>query len=100
MSPVCQCVSSVGRIRIRVDILARAFHQVSPVAVVVFGGTGGRHGADDGGQHARHAVQVVHAARVVNAHFAVDGRLLVRVAPKHTRQKKTQQGVRFVPTRK
>lgn len=47
----------------------------APVTVFGLGGGGGGDGADDAGNNARHSVEIVDAAGVVDAQFAVQHRL-------------------------
>lgn len=48
------------------------YHQVQPVSIFFLSGSCGCNRTDDSRNHAGHAVQIVNAASVVNAEFAVN----------------------------
>ena len=50
---------------------------VQAVAVLIDAGQAGRDGSDDAGHDARHSVQIVNTARVVNSHFLAQRRLFI-----------------------
>lgn len=62
----------------------RLFH--SPIAVLVHCGHSGCDSPDESGEDARHAVQIVNAASVVNAELLVHHGLSLRVTPSEFRK--------------